>query len=82
MACGDNAVMKRIGGEQAQFDLDGGDGMDGVGFADGVGVDFAKTDAFDFAFLDQFCQCSDRCLDGDLGVAACTFEDVDGFGVA
>ena len=64
---------------QGEFDLDGGDGVDGVGFADGGGVDFAEADAADFALLHVVGDGGDGFFEGDLGVEAGGFEDVDGF---
>ena len=75
-----DTVVERVAREQAQLNLDSGDGMDGMGLADRVRVDLAQTDAANLALLDQFRQSLDRGLDGDLGVAPRTFKDVDGLG--
>ena len=66
-----DAVVKRVRGEQAQLYLDSRDGMYGMGLANRVRANLAQADAADLALLD-------RGLDGDVRVASCTFEDVDG----
>ncbi len=75
-----DTVVKRVGGEQAQLDLDCRDGMYGMGLTDCVRADLAQADAADLALLDQLGQCLDRDLDGDVEVAPRTFKDVDGLG--
>jgi hypothetical protein len=78
MAYFHNAVMKRVGREQAQLDLDGRDGMHGVGPADGILAGLAQADAADLALRDELRQGRDRGLDRDVGVDPRAFEDVDG----
>ena len=56
--------------------------MDGVGLADGSCADLAQTYTANLALLDHFGQCFDGGLNGDFGIAARAFEDVDGLGVA
>lgn len=53
--------------------------MDGVGFSDDLGVDFAKADAADFTFFDVFGDGVDGFLEGDFGIDSTGFEDVDCF---
>ena len=77
MACVRNTVVKRVGREQAQLDLDSPDGMYGMGLADRVRARLAQPDATDLAFFDQFGQRLDRGLDRDLWVDPRTFKDVD-----
>jgi hypothetical protein len=81
MACVRNTVVKGVGREQAQLDLDGRDGMYGMGLADRVRAGLAQPDAADLALLDQFGQRLDQGLDRDLGVDPRTFKDVDRLGV-
>ena len=75
-----DTVVKRIGSEQAQLDLDSRDGMYGMGLVDRVRADLTQADAADLALLDQLGQGLDRDLDGDVRVAPRTFKDVDGLG--
>ena len=49
-----DAVVQRVRREEAQLYFDGRNGMDGMGFADGVGADFAEADAGDLALFEQF----------------------------
>ena len=77
-----DTVVEGIRREEAQFDLNGSDGMYGVGFADRVRADFAEADAANLTLLEQVGQGLDRGLDGDVGIASRAFEDVDGLGAA
>ena len=77
-----NPVIKRIRREQTYFNLDGRDGMDGMGLANRIRTDFTQSDTADFALLDQFGQGRDRSLDRDVGVTTRTLKDVDGLGAA
>ena len=72
-----DTVIKRVGREQAQLDLDSRDGMYCMGLADGVCADLTQADAANLAILDQFSQGLDRGLDGNVGVAPRTFEEID-----
>ena len=72
-----DTVVKRVGREQAQLDLDSRDGVYRMGLADGVCADLTQADAANLALLDQFSQGLDRGLDGNVGVAPRTFKDVD-----
>ena len=77
-----DTVVEGIRREQAQFDLNGSDGMYGVGLADSVRADFAEADAANLTLLEQIGQGLDRDLDGDIGIASRAFKDVDGLGAA
>ena len=77
-----DTVIERVGSEQAQLDLDSRDGMHSMGLANRFRANLTQADAADLTLLDQSGQGFDRGLDGDVGVAPRTFEDVDGLDAA
>lgn len=77
VAGGRHAILQRARGEQAQLNLDGRNGMHGIGTPDRRSADLAQADAADLALGDQLGQCLDGRLDRHLRVDARALEDVD-----
>jgi hypothetical protein len=61
--------------------LQGGDGLDGVGAADGLGAGFGEAEVPDLAGGDEVFDGSGDVFDGDVGVDAVLVEEVDGVDV-
>lgn len=63
------------------FALEGGDGLDGVGAADGFDAGFGEAEVFYFTLLDEVFYGAGDVFDGDGGVDTVLVEEVDGFDV-
>ena len=66
--------------EQGVLALQRGDGLDGVGAADGVDAGLGHPEVADLAGLDELLDGAGDVLDGDVGVDAVLVEQVDGVG--
>ena len=71
MAVFDPAAHQRI------FELDVGNGVDGVGAADGLGADLGEADVADMARSDEIGDGADGLLDRHRGIEAGRAVDVD-----
>ena len=63
-----DTILQRIRREQAQLDLNGRDGVHGIGFANGARADLAQTNASNLALLDQVGQSLDRGFDRSIRI--------------
>ena len=61
--------------------LEGGDGLDGVGAADGLDAGFGEAEVLDLAFGDELLDGAGDVFDGDLGVDAVLVEEIDVVGL-
>ncbi len=87
-AVGHQADAKFLAGEQDRrldgappdriFALQGGDGLNRVGTADGGGIGFRQAEVLDLTRADQVLHCTGHIFDGHVGVGAVLVEEVDG----
>ena len=66
-----------VTGEQRVLRLEGGDGMHGMGAADGADPGLGEADVADLAFSDQLGQGADRLLDGSVRIHPVLVVEVD-----
>jgi hypothetical protein len=75
---GGEDVLLRLAPPEGVLALEGGDGLDGVGAADGGGGGFGHAEVLDFTFLDKLFDGSGGLFDGNFEVDAVLVEEVEG----
>ncbi len=78
--CGHDGLFG-LAPEEGVLALQRGDGLHGVGAADGLCACFGEAEVFDLACLNQFLDGAGGVFDGSVGVDAMLIEEVDGVGL-
>lgn len=74
-------LRSRVAPEQREFALHRGDGLDGMGAADGLGARFGQAEMQDLAFGDHVADAAGDSLDWHGGIDAVLVEKVDPVGL-